>query len=672
MGLTSTGIGSNLDIEGIISKLMSVERQPAAQLDKKELSFQAKVSGFGTLKGAISQFQTAIAGLSNESKYQSVRASVADAAVATVSANASAKPGTYSLQVTQIAQAQKLVANGVATQTEPIGKGVITIDFGTISGGTLDSVTGKYTGATFTSSGSGVKTLTIDSTNNSLAGIRDAINGAGMGVTAKIVNDGGTSPYRLSLTSDKTGEVSSMKISVADTEGTGLSTLLNHNPAGTQGLSQTAAAMNAKFTVDGIAVSKASNSVSDVIEGVTFNLLKENTSATTVKVDRDTAAITSSVNAFVKAYNDITQTFRDAMAYNTTTKEAAVLNGEALVRNMQTQVRNILNSPVAGGTGSITTLYQAGVSLDKNGLLKVDSAKLDKAITSNYAEIAGLFASTGRTTDPLVKYGGASGNTLPGSYDVNVSNVATTGKNTGTAAADLVITAANKTFTVDLNGVSAEVTLEEGTYTDAAALAAEVQSKINSVEAFAKAGSSVQVSQSGGVLTLESNRYGSSSAVRVTEAAGGALKLQTSGAGVVSGSDVAGTINGVAATGAGQLLTAGGANDADGLSVTITGGSTGARGTITYSKGYATQLNELANKLLAADGPLTARTAGLAESIKGIEKQREAFNQRMVVLEARYRAQFTALDMTIGKMTSTSNYLAQQLAQISSLSSGNE
>ena len=673
MALTSTGIGSNLDIEGIVSKLMSVERLPIAALDKKEISYQAKVSGFGTLKGAISQFQSAVQGLADPSKFQTVKASVADAAVATISATAAATPGSYSLQVTQLAQSQRLVANGVATMAAPVGSGVISFDFGKITGGTYNSVTGKYDGSSFDSAGAGIKTVTIEPGNDSLTGIAEAINSAGIGVTAKIINAGGSSPYRLSLTSDKTGEAAAMKISVEDTvPDTGLSALLNHDPADidTQALSQTAVAMDAKFMLDGIAITKGSNTVTDVVEGVTLNLLKESTTATSIKIDRDTAAITASVNAFVKAYNDITQTFRDAMAYNPTTKTAAVLNGEALVRNMQTQVRNVLNTPVAGAPGALTTLYEAGIGLDKNGLLKVDTTKLDKAISKNFSDLAGLFSATGRTSDNLASYAGSSSATVPGAYDVNISNVATTATNTGTGDAVLDITSANNKFNINLNGVSAEVTLDIKDYGTIDALVAELQSKINSVDVFAKAGSSVQVTHENNALKLTSNKYGSSSTVSVTELGTPALKLAASGATVLSGTDVAGTINGIAATGIGQILTASGGSPAEGLQMIINGGSTGPRGTVTFSKGYAAQLNELANSLLAAEGPLSARTDGLADTIKGIGKQRDALNLRMQVLEARYRAQFTALDMNIAKMNSTSTYLTQQLAQISALSSG--
>lgn len=670
MGLSSAGIGSNLDVEGIVSKLMSVEQQPLVLLQQKETSYQAKLSGFGTLKGALAQFQTSVKGLSDISKFQAVRASAADPTVATVTGTSSAVPGTYALKVTQLAQAQKLVAAGTASQVAPIGSGTISFDFGTVAGGTFDSASGKYSGASFTSGGAGVKTVTIDASNNSLSGIRDAINKADIGVTASIVNDGGASPYRLALTSTLTGKASSMKISVADTApDTALSALLNNDPAASQALAQTAAAQNAELTVDGIAVSRPSNTVSDVITGVTLNLLKENpTTATAVTIARDTASVTTAVNAFVKAYNDISQTLRDAAAYNPATKQAAVLNGEATVRNIQTQVRGILTAPVAGGASAFSRLSEIGVTLQKDGLLAVDSTKLNNAMSTNFDDLAGLFAAAGKTTDSLVAYSGATSKTVPGAYDVVVTRLATMGSTVATAPAGLTIGPANNTMTVQLNGLSATITLGQKTYASAAELAAEVQSKINGVPAFASAGSAVSVTETGGVLKITSNRYGSSSAINITETGTPNLMFDTSGANVVPGADVAGTINGATATGSGQQLTGATGDASAGLSVTVNGGL-GPRGKVNYSQGYAYQFDMLATGLLGTTGALASRTDGIASSIKALTKSEADLTARLAVTEKRYRAQFTALDLVISQMNTTSTFLTQQLAQISSMTS---
>ncbi len=664
MALSSPGIGSNLDINGIVSQLMSIEQQPLMSLSRKEATNQAKLSAIGNLKGALAAFQTAVKGLSESSKFQAVKVSAADATIVSASGSSAAKPGTYSLEVTKLAQAQKLASAGQASASTEIGVGTITFDFGTIDigAGSFNSTTGKYTGASFASSGIGSKTITIDGTNNSLAGIRDAINKGNIGVSASIVNDGGTSPYRLVLTEATTGKTSSMKISV--TGDAALGTLLNHDPAAApagQGFSETVTAQNAEFKVDGIAISKTTNTVTDVIEGVALTLAKTNAgSPTNITVTRDTAAVTSSVNQFVQAYNQINQTLTDLSSYNATTKQGAILNGDATVRTIQTQLRGILTTAVGGDAGAYTLLSQVGVAVQKNGTLALDSSKLQKAMDSNFSDIAGLFAAVGKTSDSLVTYTGSAAKTTVGSYALNVTQLATQGSSIGQSAAALTIDASNDTLQVQVDGVTTSITLSQAVYANAAALAAEVQAKINGASTLSAAGASVKVTESAGVLTILSNKYGSASNASVTGGNGQTTLMgatPTTNAGV----DIAGTLNGVAATGSGQALTGVAGSPAEGLKLLITGGSIGARGTINFSKGYAYQFDKLVDSMLESTGPINSRTDGINATLKSLDQQKQRISERLVNIEKRYRAQFTALDMAMASMTKTSSFLQQQL-----------
>lgn len=663
MGLSSAGIGSNLPIENIITQLMTFEQRPLQLLDQKVAGFQAKLSAMGTLKSAFATFQTAAKGLADISKFQALSTTVGDATVASATAGTSAAVGSYALEVTQLAQAQKLATSGQASASATIGGGTISFDLGTISGGSFDSATGKYTGAGFASSGAGIKTVTIDPSNSSLAGIRDAINKAGVGVTASIVNDGSATPYRLVLTETATGKANSLKISVAGD--TGLQNLLSHDPAGAQAMTETVKAQNAEFRLDGIAISSATNSVTNVIDGVTLNLAKTNLgSPTTVAVARDTKTVAESVGKFVSAYNAITKTLNDLSAYNPTTRKGAVLTGDATVRSMQSQLRSLLGSPVANGGTGFTMLSDIGVTV-KAGVMAVDDAKLQKAIANNFNDIAGLFASTGKPSDSLVSFTGATDKTVAGTYAVDITRAAARGSMAGAAAAGLVIDAGNNTLDVTLNGVTANITLEQRTYADAAALAAEVQSKINGVAAFSSAGSSVTVAESGGTLSITSNRYGAASGVGIAGA--GADNLLGAGRTATAGADVAGTIGGLAATGSGRTLTAAAGSPAEGLALLVDG-STGARGTVAYSKGYAYQFDQLATTLLdSTKGPLASRTEGLNASLKSLADNRLRMEDRLAATEKRLRAQYSTLDATISRMNSTSSYLAQQLTALSNM-----
>lgn len=661
MTISSPGIGSGLDVNSIVTQLMTLERQPINLLDTKEASAQAKLSAYGSLKGALSSFQSAVAALSTPAKFAAVNASSADVTVASAAAQSNAIAGSYAIDVSQLAQAQKLVSAGQTSSSAAIGTGTLTFDFGTISGGSFDSETGKYTDAAFASSGSGSKTVTIDAAHASLEGIRDAINSASIGVTATLINDGSGTPYRLALSVAGTGVANSLKIGVSGDAA--LSSLLAQDPAGTQNLTQTVAAQNAEFTVDGLAITKGTNSVTDVIQGVSLNLLKEG--ATSITVARDSSSIKNSINAFVKAYNDLNTTLSSLSKYDATNKQASILTGDSAVRTVQSQLRGVFNTALSTAGGGLTTLSDIGISFKTDGTLQLDAAKLDKVIADPTKDISTLFAAVGKPTDSLVSFAASTDDTRAGSYAINITQLATQGKAVGSSAAGLTITAdANDALDFTINGVAVSVKLDAGTFT-AASLASALQSKLNGAADLSDAGVTVSVTQNAGVLTVTSERFGSASKVAVTGGNGAVGLFGTATA--TDGVDIAGTIDGRSASGNGQTLTASDGNAA-GLAVTVIGGTTGDRGTVKFARGFADQLNTLVGKLLDNDGVVDSRVNGLNASIKDIDKRREALELRMTLIEARYRAQFTALDTAIASMNKTSQFLTQQLANLPSTS----
>jgi flagellar hook-associated protein 2 len=658
---TAATSSTNLDINSIVNQLMTVERQPINKLNVTEASFQTKLSAYGSIKGAVASFQTAMQNLGSAIKFTKLDAIPSDDTILSATASSIAVAGTYSLEVTSLAQAQKLVAAGQSSSTTAIGDGTpttVTFDFGTINGGTLDPITKKYTGVTsFGSNGNGTKSITIDSSNNSLQGIRDAINAAKIGVTATIINDGSASPYRLALSSDNNGVSNSLKISVSGD--TSVTNLLAHDPAATQNLSENVTATNANFKVNGVSVSKTSNSATDVIQGVTLNLKKITTTSTTVTVAHDNASVSNSVASFVKAYNELAKTLKDISAYNPATKQAAILQGDSTVRSLQSQLRNALGSPVVGASGALTTLSQIGISFQKDGSLGLDTTKLNNAITNNVNDIASLFATVGKGTDSLITFNSATSNTKAGSYAVNVTQIATQGNIVGNSAANTTITDTNKALDVTVNGVSASITLNAGVYT-AQTLAAELQAKINGASSFSNAGITVAVTQNSGVLSVTSSSYGSKSSVAIGGA--GVIDLLGAAPTQTTGVDVAGSIGGGTSIGSGQVL-----SNAQGLNITINGGALGDRGNVTYSNGYAFSLDAWTSTVLTTNGALASRTGGINNSIKDLGNRRAAIETRLVGIERRYRAQFSALDSMLSSMNQTSNYLTQQLAQLAKL-----
>ncbi|MBZ0105904.1 MAG: flagellar filament capping protein FliD [Sulfuricella denitrificans] len=395
----SASSSAGIDVNAIVTGLMSIERQPIDKLNTKEASFKSKLTALGLIKSQVSTFQSSLKGLgsTSSSNFVAFKATSSDTSIFSASASSTAEAGSYSLEVSSLAQSQKLVAAGQVSSTAAIGNGTtttVTFDFGTISGGTLTA--GVYSGATFTSNGNGTKSLTIDSTNNTLEGIRNAINAAKAGVTATIVNDGSGTPYRLALSSDSTGISNSIKITTSGGDGT-INTLLAHDPGGlpaAQHLNQTVVAQNANFTVNGIAITKNSNIVTDAVQGVALTLNKITTSPATLTVARDSSAVTDAVAGFVKSYNDLYTAMKNAYAY----KSTSALEGEATLRSMQTQMRSIANQVVGGGT--MSQLYEIGLNFQLDGTLSLDSSKLSNAIAANFNDVANLFnnASTGYAT----------------------------------------------------------------------------------------------------------------------------------------------------------------------------------------------------------------------------------------------------------------------------------
>ncbi|MDI1275596.1 flagellar filament capping protein FliD [Polaromonas sp.] len=390
--VSSLGIGSNLDLSGLLTSLTKAESQPLVMLQKQQISYTAKLSAYGTLQGALSTLQTAAGKLADANLFQGVKAASSNTDVLTAAASATGAAGIYAVNVTQLAAAQSLAAAGVANATAAVGKGTVTIDFGTISGGTLNAATGTYSGASFTADAArAAKSIVIDDSNNSLEGLRDAINkSADIGVTAAIVNDGGTSPYRLVLTSKDTGVASSMRISVAGDAS--LQGLLNHDASGAQALQQTAVASNAMLTIGGVAVTSKTNTVADAAPGVTMTLAK--TGASTLTVSRDSSSVEAAIAGFVTAYNSLQTTAAQLTKYDTEKHTGAPLVGDSTLRTIQTRIRAALNTPQAG---ELKVLSRIGVGFQKDGTLAFDTAKLKTALAASPTAVAELFAGDGTT-----------------------------------------------------------------------------------------------------------------------------------------------------------------------------------------------------------------------------------------------------------------------------------
>ena len=393
MTISSLGAGSGLDLNTLLTGLMQAEQQPLFALQKREASFQSRISAFGSLKGALSTLQTSasamvpVSGTTAIAKYTTFSASVADTSIASASASTGAVAGTYSLEVSTLAQTQRLVTPNTAGYTSAsnaIATGDLKIEFGS-----LNTDTNVYT-----ADPTRAKTITISSTNATLGGLRDAINNANIGATATIIN--GTGGTQLVLSSKETGLANVIKLS-------GL-TGFDYNPATNTGTFTQAtaqggqAASNAAFSLNGISATSSTNIVSGALDGVSLTLTKTTAALTptTVKVSKDhTGSLTNALNTFIKSYNDANKLMSELGAYNPTTKSAGALQGNSALRTTRNQLSTLVFSASASDDPTFKNLSNIGVTLAKDGSLSLDSTKLSAAIAASPTGVANLVSAVG-------------------------------------------------------------------------------------------------------------------------------------------------------------------------------------------------------------------------------------------------------------------------------------
>ncbi len=668
--ISFSGLGSGLDINGLVTSLVDAERVPKTnRLDFKEAELQAKLTAFGTLKSSLSSFQSTLSTLKSMSTFQGADVLSNDDKVFTATSNGQVSDGDYQIEVTSLAQSHALSSSGFSSATDVVGTGTLTFSFGTFSGGSFTVNADKAT-----------KTVTIDSSKNTLEGIRDAVNAADIGVNAVIINTGSTDgvPYKLVFTSKDTGAANSLKITVSEdgssptnTDTSGLSQLA-YDPEATAGsgknMTETSAAADADFKINGLQVLRASNSISDVIDGVTIDLLADSAGKSVgLTVRNNTAVATNSVNNFISAYNELMDTINSLSDYDTETEQGGVLLGDFAVRNAETRIRQELSNIIGEISGEYNSLASIGISTDKDGKLELDSTRLDAALKSGVDVVGRIFAATGTPSDSQIKYTSSTSDTQVGTYAVNVTQLATRGILTGADfgySGSITIDSNNDTFSIQVDGVqSGTITLGAGTYTGAQ-LAAELQSRINGDSALQDKGVSVSVGfNSSNQFEITSNRYGSASKVQITSVDTSTQStLGLSAVAGTAGQDVVGTINGQPATGSGQYLT--GSGVAVGLKIQVLGTATGSRGSVAFTRGVADRLDSVITELLKSDGTIESKIDGLEAGVDDIGRQREELDARIQKIEERYRAQFIALDALVAQFQATGNYLTEQLANI--------
>jgi flagellar hook-associated protein 2 len=390
--ISSAGLGSGLDVNSIVSGLMAVESQPLTLLQNTATSLTTQVSAFGQLQSLTSGMRDAAYALTSLSLWNQTTSSSSDASTVGVSTTGGAAVGNYNVSVQNLASGQTVSSSAFSSATAAVGQGTLTVELGSWGSD----------GTSFTpKSGGSPVSITIGPGDTSLTSIRDKINAAGAGVTATIVND--ASGARLAIRSSSTGAVNAFRITGSETAGDGNTgaglSALTYDPSGsatTMSLNQTA--VNANATINGIAVSSASNTLDGVADGLTLTLLKTTTagSSISVGVSADADAVTAGVTKFVSAFNSLASYIQTNTKYDATSKTGGVLQGDGTVNSIESQLRAIINQPNTTG-GQYTVLSDVGISMQADGTLAVDSTKLANAV-ANRSDLKKLFQPFGSTT----------------------------------------------------------------------------------------------------------------------------------------------------------------------------------------------------------------------------------------------------------------------------------
>ncbi|MCX8006206.1 MAG: flagellar filament capping protein FliD, partial [Burkholderiaceae bacterium] len=369
MAVTAVTAGA-IDVRGLVDQLMQVERKPLQKLQERETQIQSRLSALGRFKGALAALRSATDGLRQASAFDAAKATVSGEGVS-ATAGGQAQLGTYRIAVTQLARAQSFASAGFASAMAPVGSGTVTIR----------SADGASVLATITIGDSGSGTLTE---------IRDEINAANVGVRAALIDDG--TQVRLVLTAAQTGVANGFQVETS----AGLSALA---------ITQTQAAQDAQFSVNGLALTSATNTVSGAIPGVTLNLTKAPPAgappATTVEADvsvvRDADKVKASIGEFVKAYNELEKLIAELTRYDPNTRTAAILNGESAVRSVQNEIRQTVRAVRSAAAGELTRLSEVGLELQTDGTLKLNETRFLGALNANADRVARLFTATAAT-----------------------------------------------------------------------------------------------------------------------------------------------------------------------------------------------------------------------------------------------------------------------------------
>lgn len=669
MAVTIDGLVSGLDTESIVDGLLEIQQAQLDRIELKRSDVLREQTTFSSLEAQLVTFRSQVSGLARvaNNPFERQNVSVSDETVLSAEAGTSAATGIYRLSVESVAKAHQIASGGFADSDSEITQGTLEIRTGL---GDLN-------------------TITIDSSNNTLSGLAETINAAGIGINASVIRDsnGGNTPYKLLLTSSETGSENAISITnnLAASAGDAVQPTFDFdNPV--------QAAEDARVTLGSgagaISVESSSNRFTDLIDGVSIDVFNVSDGKEVIlNIQRDTEAGVNAVEDFVDSFNSVMSFIDDQSAYNEATEEGGVLLGNRSVINIQQRLRDVVTNVVPGLNREANRLSAIGISVNDNGQLSLNKAQLSNVLNGSNEnvsreDIKKLFSLDGTSTNGKIDFVLGSAKTQPNGNGIEVDITQAAERASITAdnvlAATTEITAGNRTLEIEVDGATATISLNEGTYTRQE-LADHLESVINNASDLN--GREVNISVSSDKLVIQSDAYGKSSKIKINDGTAIADLGLTAGT-VDVGRDVAGTfiVNGVSesATGNGQVLSGNADNTFTAdlqLRVQLSPADilSGSEGEVTVTRGIAASLDSILNDMLdPVDGTLKTIDNGFDEELESLQ---ESFDRQQSLFDQQQESlikQFIELESALAELNSTSDFLATQLSSLQGIGSSSK
>jgi flagellar hook-associated protein 2 len=631
-----SGLASGFDYRSLVDAIITQERQSAVRLETQRTAAQNQQTAITAFRSRLDTLRTAAVALRNGTPFDATSSTTTVVtgakALATVVTSPDASPASYSLKVSQLARTEKLAGTGNASATDALGiAGTITLN------GTAIDI----------------------AATESLSDIRDRINALDtgsnpIGLRATILSVTSTD-HRLVLTSGASGAAG---ITMADTAGTVLQGMGFIDGAGTVLSSAILVdGADAVFSIDGIAMTRTSNVVADAIEGVTLTLVAQEVGAeTAINVGRFADSARTAMETFVESYNALVD-FVKQQGTATETSRPALYN-DSLIRGLRRDLPTQLLTEVLGAAPDLATAASVGLSLTRDGKLSFESATFDAAFATRYDDVRSLFTESTTASSPDVTFVTSGATVSGGTWDVEITAVATKASLATTGFSGLYDAGASDdemTITDTRTGNTATVAMTTGMTTS---------QMVDAIQAAITAnGLSVDVSAVGNEIQFGHQASGLASGIALTfTGLGDGSSEAWSGPVAASGTDVTGTIGGLAATGSGDLLVGDAGGATAGLTLRYAGSVTGNAGTISLKVGTGAAVERLLDRYLETGGNLDIRESQLVLRTERYNERILDIDNRLELRRASLLSRFLQMETVIARLQQASSSFLSSLA----------